>query len=130
MSKPRKEEEKEKGNIWWKLLLKRSFALEKMNVSMTAADFPIKERKKEEGAGPYFSLDSGRYISFIFPSLNSLSLCTNKAVCASAIDVSTKGNVGRTGAKLKRTGLVFTPNSRPPETQHQEKKTRNKFPST
>jgi hypothetical protein len=48
MSKPRKEEEKEKeGNIWWKLLLKRSFALENMNVSMTAADFPIKERKKK-----------------------------------------------------------------------------------
>lgn len=66
MSEPRKEEEEKKGNIWWKLLLKRSFALENMNVSMTAVDFPIKE---EEGAGPYFSLDSGGILVLYFPLL-------------------------------------------------------------
>lgn len=110
------------------IIIKEVIRFRKYERFHDSGGFPDK-RKKEEGAGPYFSLDSGRYISFIFPSLNSLSLYTNKAVCASAIDVSTKGNVGRTGAKLKRTGLVFTPNSRPPETQHQEKNTK-KFPST
>jgi len=80
---------------------------------MTAADFPIKE---EEGAGPYFSLDSGGILVLYFPLL-TLFLYALIKQCVVRRRHFTKG----TSSKLKRPGLVFTP-SRPPETEYREKK--------
>lgn len=54
------------------IIIKEVIRFRKYERFHDSGGFPDKRKKEEEGAGPYFSLDSGRYISFIyFPLLTT-----------------------------------------------------------
>ena len=61
------------------IIIKEVIRFRKYERFHDSGGFPDKGRRRRRSL--FFSR-LGRYISFIFPSLNSLSLCTNKAVCS------------------------------------------------